>query len=137
MTALEKVSPKGKVQSDGAQGAAATPARASREEQLRSRLAKLDAQREEAAALLRREQSRLKSRAAGEARKRRSRVLILMGAACEASVKAEAANSTRVLSLVQRYLAKPTDVELVAAFLHDMGMADTAAASPPKENSPA
>lgn len=117
MTVSEKASPRGKVESDGTQGAEATPARASREEQLRVRLAKLDAQREEAAAMLRREQSRLKSRAAGEARKRRSRALILMGAACEASVKADAANTARVMGLMQRYLTKPTDIALVAEFV--------------------
>lgn len=122
MGAVQMSSLKDAAQSDGAQGAAATPARASREEQLRSRLARLDAQREEAAALLRREQSRLREQAAGAARKRRSRALILMGAACEASVKADAANAARVLSLAQRYLGKPADVELVASFLKELGM---------------
>ena len=129
----ETTLPKGKDQSDGTQVAVATPTRASREEQLRARLAKLDAQREEAAAELRREQSRLKARAASETRKRRSRALILMGAACEASVKAEAANSARVLSLVQRYLTKSTDVELVAAFLQEMNGTDDPQKSTAKE----
>ena len=88
-----------------------------REEILAGRLQKIDDQRKAVLDKLNRERVRARSKVMGMERKRRSRALILIGAACELAMRADASNIEKVKMLVMKHLTREADQALVAEYL--------------------
>jgi hypothetical protein len=92
-------------------------AKPTREEALSAKLAKLEEQQKKIADQLKKERLKGRSKAQGEARKRRSRALILIGASCELAMKADEGNIEKVKVLIMKHLTKQADQELVTEYL--------------------